>query len=81
MFSRPQVRIDMRLTDEHILKTINELLPSGHGCLPTRQIAELCKCHPDTVRHSVRRLQAARRLEMDGGSGRKPVTYKVVKEA
>jgi len=70
-------RIDMRLTDDYILKTISELLPDGHGELTYQRIAECCRCHPETVKESVRRLRSAGRIVTIGGKGRKPVSYRV----
>ena len=68
----------MRLTDEHIFKTIKELLPEGNGRLTYEKIAIVCECHYETVKVSVRRLQHAGRLEMTGGRGRKPVSYRIL---
>ena len=81
MFNRLHFRIDMSLTDEYVLKTISELIPEGTGQLQYDKVAEKCKCSPRTVHRSVRRLRDAGRLQFEGGSGRNPVTYTLVKYA
>ena len=75
MLNRPHIRIDMRLTDEHIFNAIKDLLHDGSGRIPYEVVAQKCECHPETVRRSVSRLQKAGRLKFEGGSGRLPVKY------
>lgn len=70
----------MTLTDESVLQTIEKLLPSGEGSLTYQRIADVVRCHVDTAVRSTRRLANAGRLTMEGGKGRRPVKYKVVKQ-
>lgn len=76
---RPIIRIDMRLTDNFVYSAIAELLPTGEGQLTYNTIANKCQCHPETVKDVVKRLSNAGRLVMNGGKGRRPVIYKVIK--
>ena len=78
LFKELRFRIDMRLTDDHVLKSISELIAAKNGSLTYEQIADKSKCGLMTVIRSTRRLQESGRLEMQGGKGRRPVFYKVV---
>lgn len=70
----------MSLTDEHVFKTISELIPEGEKQVQVayEKVAEKCNCHPLTVKRSVRRLKEAGRLTFEGGKGRRAVTYTLV---
>lgn len=72
-------RIDMRLTDDKILEVITELAASREGRVTYEQIADKANCGFQTAIRSTRRLVESGRLEMEGGRGRQPVLYKVVK--
>ena len=72
-------RIDMRLTDDHILNVITELASIHQGRVTLEQIAHRANCGMTTVKRSRQRLYESGRLTMEGGRGRQPVLYKVVK--
>lgn len=81
MLNGAHLRIDMVLTDEHILRTIKALQISGERRISQRRIAEVSGCHENTVRISTRRLKNANRLSISGTQGRRALTYEVIENA
>ncbi len=81
MLNRSVIRIDMRLTDKAVLETISELAAKHDGRITYEQIAEHSRCCISTARVSTMRLKRDGHLLMEGGKGRRPVIYKVVKNA
>lgn len=81
MLRDSHLRIDMTLTDEHILQTIKELQERGEKQISHRKIAEIAGCHPDTALRSTRRLKNANRLNITGTRGRRALSYEVIENA
>ena len=69
----------MRLTDDFVYKTICDLLALGLTSPTDTKLASLCACNKYTIRRSVKRLESAGKLIVQGGRGRRPVSYKVAK--
>lgn len=74
------IRIDMSLTDEHIYTILKNRLPATGGRMSYEEIAQLARCAPCTAKRSAKRLEAAGRIELEGGSGNRKVFYKVIHE-
>lgn len=77
---REVIRIDMSLTDEHIYNILKTKLPATGGRLSYEEIAQLARCAVITAMRSTKRLEAAGRIELEGGSGNRKVFYKVIHE-
>jgi len=73
-----RARIDRRIIDELVLKTIKLRLGKQPGRLALGEIAQEMRCSKDAVRRSVRRLneQGFITCEVGGGYG-KPSMYQV----
>lgn len=80
MYQLRAIRIDVRLTDEHILNVIKEKLGTQPGELTLQQIAAQAKCSKDTVFNAIRRLEYAQRLTSTWQGQSKPCIYQVLEE-
>ncbi len=69
--SSHQVRIDVRTTDEIVLKVIREIqATSQRKRIPVKVIATKVKCHRNTVETAIKRLRSAGYLAYVSERGR-----------
>lgn len=72
------IRIDMRLTDEHILKILKDKFGNQPGIITLGEIAREAGCSYGTAFNAVRRLEHGRRLRSEFRGQAKPCVYQVL---
>lgn len=67
----------MRLSDDRVFEAIRKLIPACNGQISYEAIAKEVGCHKNTAINAARRLASAGRIELEGGKGRRPVSYRL----
>jgi DNA-binding Lrp family transcriptional regulator len=72
------IRIDMRLTDDHIFNILKSKFGHRPGEITLKEIAREAGCAVDTVFNSIRRLEHAGRLRTEYRGPAKSCIYQVL---
>lgn len=73
------LRIDARLTDNEALKILKATAVGGVSRITEPELARLLKCHLNTAKNALNRLERDGRIERIGKRGRQ--RYRIVEDA